>query len=110
MRRILFFVVLALTTFVGTIALAAHFFLGLGGNFGYHFGYYGKFNQIYADLQSTENIQIIDYGIHQDLTLEDFWIDINLNGELHQLEFRNSNIRSVKDLRTEYSELIEPDA
>ena len=60
--------ILTILTVVGLIAAV----LGLSGNIGLSFGYYGDFNTARRAIQDTGCVDLIEYARHEDLTLESF--------------------------------------
>lgn len=75
-------------------------------NVGLPFGYYGKLNAVKTAIEELPDTEIIDVGLHEDVTLEDFWVAVRLgDGRVVRLTFENANIRSRDDLIGELSEI-----
>ena len=93
-------------SFLAAIFLLLNLFLGLGPNFGWHFGYYGKLNSVLAVIQEMPEVHVEDVGLHKDVTLEDFQIVVIAEGNRHTIYFDNANIRTVEDLSTEIDKAL----
>jgi hypothetical protein len=67
--------------------------LGIGGNLGFSFGYYGKYNRVTESLKTDVGVRIVDSDFHHDVTLEDFTLQI-VDPELgsSQLEFSEAEL------------------
>jgi hypothetical protein len=89
------------------LGILGNLFLGIGGNFGLPFGYYGKLNQTLQELRRIPGVQVAGVGLHKDMTLEDFWITIEIDGATEELEFLNANIRTIDDLSREFAHLLD---
>ena len=50
--------------------------VGIGGNLGLSFGYFGKLNLVRAEILSIPGLDIIGQSLHKDVTLEDFALDV----------------------------------
>ncbi len=87
------------------LLISLNIYFGIGPNIGLSFGYYGKFNSIMNNLEDS-GIEVIDWGLHRDITLEDFQITVLHRGEKTQLEFENANIRSIDDLKKEIASMV----
>lgn len=47
-------------------------------NFGLELGYYGQFNRAVHAIEDMPRYTLIDYGLHKDITLEDFTLTVRL--------------------------------
>lgn len=50
--------------------------VGIGGNLGLPFGYYGKLNRVRAEIERVPGLKITGETLHKDLTLEDFSFEV----------------------------------
>lgn len=64
---------------------------GILPDVGLPFGYYGKLNRVKARLRNLPNVEILGVRGNYDLTLEDFTLDLRIDGrQLASLYFREA--------------------
>jgi hypothetical protein len=84
---------------VSTLLLVALSAIGLGPNLGLPFGYHGKFNQVLARVEGNQELKVIRTTLHQDITLEDFYITVQTqDGREVRLRFEEAHTRPLSDL------------
>jgi hypothetical protein len=88
------------------LALLLSLYTPLFPNLGLPFGYYGKFNRVRRAIEQLPDTQVVEFGLHRDLELEDFWIAARLpDGREVRLTFDNANIRPIGDLLGEVADI-----
>ena len=96
---------LSLATLVASVSillLVALSAIGLGPNLGLPFGYYGKFNQVLARVEGNPELKVIRTTLHQDNTLEDFYITVRTLDEREvRLRFEGADTRPISSLLQE---------
>ena len=97
LKRLSLIVIVLLIAGFGAVNVS----FGIGPNLGFKFGYYGKLNTVLSEIINTKSVDVVEVGLHKDLTLEDFYITVEHRGQLVKLEFENANIRTIDDLLIE---------
>ena len=76
--------------------------IGTGPNLGLPFGYYGQFNRVLAHIEADTELEVIRTTLHQDTTLEDFYITVRTQDERElRLRFEEAHTRPLSDLLQE---------
>ena len=91
---------------VAALFLVSNLVLGIGPNFGWSVGYYGKLNRVLDELEQMPGVTITHIGTHEDVRLEDFEITVEISGEQQTIYFDNASSRSLEDLKSEIAEVL----
>lgn len=96
---------LGLATLVASLTIVIFLALdriGIGPNLGLPFGYYGKFNRVLAHIEADTELEAVRTTLHQDTTLEDFYITVRTQDERDvRLRFMGAHTRPLSDLLQE---------